>query len=107
MPIDRQRYPDNWSDIALAVKEAVGWRCRHCGKQCLRPGEKSDGLTRSERTVVTLSVHHANFTPEDNNPENLIPLCAPCHLAIHTGRKGNVSPGQLSLFSFLNIEQLT
>ena len=100
MPIHRQRYPDNWSDIALAVKESSGWHCRHCGRQCLRPGEKPDSLTRSEWTAATLCVHHANFTPEDNRPENLIPLCTACHLAVHTRGKGNVSPGQLSLFSF-------
>jgi hypothetical protein len=99
MPIDRQRYPNNWSDIALAIKEAALWRCLHCGKQCLRPGEKPQDLTRSERAIATLTVHHANFTPEDNRPENLIALCAPCHLSIHQPRRGNVSPGQLSLFS--------
>jgi len=100
MPIDRQRYPNNWSDIALAIKEAANWRCLHCGKQCLRPGDKPQYLTRSERAIATLTVHHANFTPEDNRTENLIALCAPCHLAIHQSRRGNVSPGQLSLFSF-------
>ncbi|MEQ8466182.1 HNH endonuclease [Coleofasciculus sp. E1-EBD-02] len=101
MPINRQRYADNWSDIALSVKEAALWRCRHCGKQCLRPGEKPSNLTRSEWTMATLSVHHANFMPEDNRLENLIPLCTPCHIAVHGGRNGNVSPGQLSLFSYI------
>ncbi len=99
MPIDRQRYPDNWSDIALSIKEAALWRCRHCGKQCLLPADNKKDLTRSERTIATLTVHHANFTPEDNRPENLIALCAPCHLAIHQAGKGNECPGQLSLFS--------
>jgi predicted HNH restriction endonuclease len=100
MPIDRQRYPENWSDIALSVKQAADWRCRHCRKQCLRPGEKPKDFTRSEWTVATLSVHHANFTPEDNRLENLIPLCTPCHLAVHTRCRSNVSPGQLSLFNW-------
>ena len=101
MPIDRKRYPSNWSDIALSVKEAAGWRCRHCQLRCLRPGEKPKHLTRSEWTKATLCVHHANCIPEDNRPENLIPLCTPCHLAIHQTGQGNVSPGQLSLFSLL------
>ena len=101
MPINRQRYADNWSTIALSVKEAALWRCRHCGKQCLRPGEKPSNLTRSEWTMATLSVHHANFIPEDNRPENLIPLCTPCHIALHGGRNGNISLGQLSLFRYI------
>jgi len=106
MPIDRQRYPSNWLDIARTVKEAASWRCHRCRRQCIRPGEKPKELNRSEWTKLTLCVHHANFTPEDNNLENLIPLCTPCHIAIHTRRKGNVSPGQLSLFSFLSVEGL-
>jgi hypothetical protein len=74
------RYANNWQDIALQVKMAAEWKCRHCGQQCLRPGEKPKQMTRSEWTMLTLSVHHANFTPEDNRISNLIPLCAPCHI---------------------------
>ncbi|KJH69391.1 HNH endonuclease [Aliterella atlantica] len=97
MPIHRARYPADWEDIAKAVKEATLWRCSKCHKQCLRPGE-GRGLNRSERALQTLTVHHANFTPEDNRIENLIALCAPCHLSIHRGSRGNVSLGQLSLW---------
>jgi len=99
MPIISSRYADNWKEIALQVKEAASWRCRHCMRVCLRPGEKPDGWSRSQWTVATLSVHHANFTPEDNRLENLIPLCTPCHLAVHGRARGrsNTSPGQLEL----------
>lgn len=99
MPIYRKRYADNWEEIARAIKEASLWRCQHCGQNCLRPGEKPKGLSRSEWTVRTLSVHHANFTPEDNRIENLIPLCTPCHIAVHGRARGrsNTSPGQLEL----------
>ncbi len=99
MPIDRKRYPDNWNQIAAQVKHAAGWRCQHCQRLCLRPGEKHPDLTRSEWTKASLSVHHADFTPESNQPENLIPLCTPCHLALHSrSKRSNVSPGQLSLW---------
>lgn len=85
--------------IALSAKEAAHWRCQHCQRLCLRPGEKPSTLTRSEWTHTTLSVHHSNFTPEDNTTENLIALCTPCHLAVHgRTKRSNVSPGQLSLW---------
>ena len=98
MPIDRQRYPNNWRDIARSIKETAGWRCQKCNQQCLRPGEDISQLSRRERTVRTLNVHHANRTPEDNRVENLIAVCTVCHLAAHTGGGSNVFPGHLSLW---------
>ncbi|PHM07779.1 hypothetical protein CK516_24850 [Nostoc sp. 'Peltigera malacea cyanobiont' DB3992] len=53
--------------------------------------EKPKGLSRSEWTVMTLSVHHANFTPEDNRLENLISLCTPC-LHCTVGREDGQTP---------------
>jgi predicted HNH restriction endonuclease len=97
MPVDKKRYPSDWQDIALSIKSEAQWCCRKCKKQCLRPREGAN-LSKSEKAKLTLTVHHADFTPENNEKSNLIPLCAPCHLAIHAvGRRGNVSPGQLSL----------
>lgn len=74
MPMEKERYPANWKQLALSVKEAAGWCCTACGKQCRKPGEKLDSHKR------TLTVHHINHVPEDCRPENLIALCAPCHL---------------------------
>jgi len=92
-----KRYPDNWREIALSVKENAGWRCTKCRQQCLRPGKQS-GLTKSERCALTLTVHHRNRIPEDNRLENLVALCTACHLSYHNRRESNISPGQLSLF---------
>jgi hypothetical protein len=94
----RERYPQNWSDIALEIKQEVNWRCSKCGLQCIRPGDDTKKLTRSQRTALTLTVHHYNFVPEDNRRDNLCALCTGCHLSFHNRRRGNVSPGQLSLF---------
>lgn len=94
----QSRYPGNWSDIALDVKQSVDWRCSKCGLQCIRPGDDTSELSRSLRMALTLTVHHKNFLPEDNRQENLYALCTACHLSFHTRRRGNVSPGQLSLF---------
>jgi 5-methylcytosine-specific restriction endonuclease McrA len=98
MPIDRQRYPENWKKLSRAIKEAADWQCCRCGQQYLRPGEDASQLPCAERVVKTLNVHHANRIPEDNREENLMPICTVCHLALHAGRHSNVSPGQLSLW---------
>lgn len=74
MPMDRKRYPANWKEIALEVKASAGWRCAGCGKKCREPGEKLDTHQR------TLTVHHIDHNPENCKRENLIALCAPCHL---------------------------
>lgn len=74
MPMDRRLYPDDWEEIALAVKNESDWKCEECGKQCRRPGEPFDTHKR------TLTVSHQNHDPSDCRRENLKALCAPCHL---------------------------
>ena len=74
MPMDKKRYPINWWAIAKGVKDASDWKCQKCGKQCRRPGEQFDTPKR------TLTVAHLNHMPEDVRPENLMAMCAPCHL---------------------------
>ena len=74
MPMERDRYPADWKEIARDVKEAAGWRCAACGKKCREPGEPFDSHTR------TLTVHHIDHQPENCARENLVALCAPCHL---------------------------
>ena len=74
MPMQRELYPADWDKIAFAVKEDAGWKCQKCGKQCRKPGEPLDTHKR------TLTVAHLNHIPQDVSPENLMALCAPCHL---------------------------
>lgn len=74
MPMEIERYPANWKQIAYKVKDAADWKCEICGKQCRRPGEPFDTHKR------TLTVAHLNHTPEDCRSENLKAMCAPCHL---------------------------
>lgn len=74
MPMDRKRYPENWNEIALAVKEDAKWRCESCGTQCYRPGEPC--LDR--RRVLTVA--HLDHTPENCARDNLRALCSVCHL---------------------------
>ena len=74
MPMDKARYPAEWKRIAQGVKEKAGWICQGCGMKCRKPGEPFDTHRR------TLTVHHINHIPEDCREENLIALCAGCHL---------------------------
>ena len=74
MPMDKKRYPPEWKQIAETVKEVAGWRCTICGKQCRKPGEPFVSHK------YTLTVHHIDHHPENCSYENLIALCAPCHL---------------------------
>ena len=98
MTLDKKRYPDNWKELALSVKEAANWRCQCCNRLCYKSGERPEGITRSERAIKTLAVHHRNHMLEDNRLENLLAVCTTCHLAMHTRRNGSTSPGQLSLW---------
>ncbi|MCP6760209.1 MAG: HNH endonuclease [Fischerella sp. CENA71] len=91
-------YPENWSDLALAVKKEAKWCCQKCGLKCIVPGEDTSKLTRSERMKRTLQTHHWDRNPSNNSAENLIALCSACHLLYHQGGKSNVSRGQLSLW---------
>ena len=74
MPANWSLYPLDWPEIALAVKKEAGFACEQCGEQCYRPGEPCD-----DRRLV-LTVHHINHVPSDCERDNLVALCAPCHL---------------------------
>lgn len=95
MPMDRSRYPRNWESIAFVIKHKADWKCQECGLDCT-PIKISD---RSLRAKKTLTVHHQDYNPENNHESNLIALCSACHLRKHLRKKGNISKGQLSLFS--------
>ena len=74
MPMDKKRYPKEWKEISLKIKEKANWKCQQCGKQCRKPGEPFDTHKN------TLTVAHLNHIPEDCREKNLKALCAPCHL---------------------------
>lgn len=63
-------YPDDWTAIAQAVKDAAGWRCVRCD----HPHEPAAGYT--------LTVHHLDLNPANCAWWNLPPLCQRCHLHI-------------------------
>ena len=90
-------YPKSWTEISLAVKQAAGWKCSECGRQCYQQGNFPPSWTTSQRKAYTLQIHHWNRKPSENRPENLVVLCTGCHLSYHRESRGNISPGQLEL----------
>ena len=70
MPMERGRYPKDWKEIALRVKEDAEWKCEFCGKQCRKPGEPFD----THRNTITVA--HLDHIPEHMERENLKALCA-------------------------------
>ena len=135
MPMDRRLYPDNWYELALAIKTEANWCCTECGRPCRQPGESpEDAIARIERTnhpkvaelwdVVedaepvarlgrfTLTVAHLDHEPGNCDRNNLKALCAPCHGTYdlkQMGRKRVLKAeraGQLRIDDALNNTQL-
>lgn len=84
MPMDLSRYPSNWRQISLRIRERDGWRCKFCGAENGKPHP----ITGSKvvLTVAHLGVAKPNGEPGDPHDkmdvrdENLAALCQPCHL---------------------------
>jgi hypothetical protein len=74
-PMQRELYPPNWEAIAYAVKDAAGWKCQRCGRQCRRPGDPFD----CQQNTLTVA-HLDDPDPMCVEPGNLMAMCAPCHL---------------------------
>ena len=51
MTVDKKRYPNNWKEIALTIKEKANWKCQCCNRPCYKPNEKPKGISRSERAI--------------------------------------------------------
>jgi len=88
-----KRYHEEWATISRLIRELFNQHCARCGRDCqgIRSGEEQ------------LQVHHIDENPENNDPENLIPLCARCHLQIerearlhapHSESQGELFDGQ-------------
>ncbi|ABW31120.1 hypothetical protein [Acaryochloris marina] len=125
MPMIRARYPDNWDEIALQVKDAADWCCTECGKPCRKPGVEWLHFSfwlmithpewfpiTSEREEqkpqrFTLTVAHLDQDPQNNHPDNLKALCAPCHLKFDAPfRKANAFTKR-EWFGQMKLEDLT
>lgn len=108
-PENRKRYPVNWKEISLKIRERAGDRCEFCrapNREIIIRGEEDGckgyymvangdvydentgeylGIARgSEFTgrpvLIVLTVAHLDHQPENNNDDNLKALCQQCHL---------------------------
>lgn len=70
MPKFKGKYPPDWPEIELRIKEKAGWKCERCG----HPHDPPAGYT--------LTVHHLDNDKSNCADWNLAALCQRCHLHI-------------------------
>ena len=89
MAIDHRYHPE-WDTVSRYVRELFDFYCARCGKDC----------RNSKNAESVLQVHHIDENPGNNDLENLIPLCAVCHLKIEKEARLHApySETQLELF---------
>ena len=66
------RYHPEWETVSRYVRELFNYHCARCEKDC----------RKTKNAQMVLQVHHIDENPANNALENLIPLCASCHLKI-------------------------
>ena len=66
------RYHQEWPVLSRYIRTLFNHHCARCGRDSLRPRNSREQL----------QVHHIDENPGNNDIENLIPLCAVCHLQI-------------------------
>lgn len=71
-PENKARYPKNWKEISLRIRERAGNKCEGCGAENYKPHP----VTGSK---VILTVAHLDHTPENCSDENLKAWCQKCH----------------------------
>jgi len=69
-PENKARYPKDWKQISLRIRDRAGNKCEDCGVEnySIRDGSK-----------IVLTVAHLDHTPENCADENLKAWCQRCH----------------------------
>lgn len=87
-PENRARYPQDWKQISLEVRERDGWQCAcagECGRGHTTRCEKKRGDVGRRLWPVVITVAHLDHQPENcgepGNRPNLKSMCQACHLA--------------------------
>jgi len=111
-PENRDRYPDDWPEIAEGRKVAAGWRCE-CTGECGRGTHEGrcpnvhGGPAYGTGSTVLLTLAHLDHVPENCDDENLRVMCQGCHLhydrdhhaetRARTKRRQRADAGQLTI----------
>ena len=78
------KYPDNWDEISLSIRERADWQCECTGECALHRGnrciERDGENAQYANGKVILTVAHLNHCKSDCRPENLKAMCNTCHL---------------------------
>ena len=69
-PENKARYPKDWKQISLRIRERADQKCEDCGvaNYSIRDGSK-----------IVLTVAHLDHTPENCAEDNLKAWCQRCH----------------------------
>jgi hypothetical protein len=125
MPMDKSKYPADWKQISLRIRERDNNQCKFCGvpnyafvtrdaqgQWRILKGMELDtaGLDGDKVTRVVLTVAHLDRGPKDCADDRLAALCQRCHLlydldlhvakAAETRRLKKESLGQSALSFF-------
>ncbi len=95
-PENRGKYPGDWKEISLRIKERAGWRCE-CEGECGVAHEAQKGLRSTAAGLkrcaeihgnrplffggkgVVLTVAHLDHDPANCEGSNLKAMCQRCH----------------------------
>lgn len=88
MPVDYSKYPPNWKQISLRIRERARGQCEctgECGLHKTTPGprrccELNGAKAKWAKGKVILTVAHLNHDPMDCREVNLKAMCQRCHL---------------------------
>lgn len=103
MPIkDKSRYPADWKQISLRIRERDGWKCKQCGvpnkargardhygewheENAIHAMNSTDGYLLfgdfPDMITIVLTCAHLDHDPSNNDDDNLAAYCQRCHLA--------------------------
>ena len=102
MPFQKERYPANWKEISLRIRERSGQKCEFCGVANGAIGARDKyGDWHDENAIhhmnsdcgrelfgefpdmirIVLTVAHMDHNTANNEDGNLKALCQKCHLS--------------------------